>query len=321
MVAGALEGARFLEIYDFDVMLTVAELGSFRKAALQLSIGQSAVSRRIQKIENALGVSLFERHVGGARLTAAGWRFCRCISTLALNFDEAAHQASLAGTAKQGCFNLGLIASLSRGVFREVTVSFVAQLPDVDLRLVEAERGQLLTLLSHRRLDAVFASGAFPAEHGDSFVVAREQTYIALPEDHCLASRGHLEWDDVRSEHFIVSASEPGPEIRDYLIQRLADLGRQPRISRQCVGREGIMNLVGLGLGLALVAEHWCGVAYPGVVFRPVGNENERVEFSLVWRPENDNPALRRFVSLARVEARKASVFPSAASRNPDPSP
>ena len=57
------------------------------------------------------------------------------------------------------------------------------------------------------------------------------------------------------------------------------------------------MNLVGLGLGVSLVAEHWCGVSYPGVVFRPVGEEDERVRFSLVWRPENDNPALRRFVA------------------------
>ena len=80
------------------------------------------------------------------------------------------------------------------------------------------------------------------------------------------------------------------------------------------------MNLVGLGLGVSLVAEHWCGVSYPGVVFRPVGGEDERVRFSLVWRPENDNPALRRFVSLARVHARKAASD-GAASQRPDPSP
>ena len=68
------------------------------------------------------------------------------------------------------------------------------------------------------------------------------------------------------------------------------------------------MNLVGLKLGVSLVAEHWCGVSYPGVVFRPVGEPYERVRFSLVWRPENDNPALRRFVSLARVHAQKAAA-------------
>ena len=118
----------------------------------------------------------------------------------------------------------------------------------------------------------------------------------------------------------MVGTAEPGPEIHEYLIRRLADLGHRPHVRRHRLGREGIMNLAGLGLGVSLVAEHWRGVQYPSVTFVPVGDENERVPFSLVWRPENDNPALRRFVSLARVHARKAASD-GAASQRPDPLP
>ena len=150
--------------------------------------------------------------------------------------------------------------------------------------------------------------------------LAEEPIYVALHEDDPLSNQAQLSWDDVREARFLVSTAEPGPEIHHYLIRRLADLGRRPRVARHRLGREGIMNLVGLRLGVSLVAEHWCGVSYPGVVFRPVGEEDERVRFSLVWRPENDNPALRRFVSLARVHA-KRNASPSAASRTPDPSP
>ena len=80
------------------------------------------------------------------------------------------------------------------------------------------------------------------------------------------------------------------------------------------------MNLVGLGLGVSLVADHWRGVSYPGVVFVPIGEEDERVPFSLTWRPENDNPALRRFLSLARAAA-KGAFSPAGIARSPDPSP
>ena len=80
------------------------------------------------------------------------------------------------------------------------------------------------------------------------------------------------------------------------------------------------MNLVGLGFGVSLVADHWRGVRYPNVAFVPIGDEEEKVPFSLTWRPENDNPALRRFVSLARVHARKAAAG-DAASRTRDPLP
>lgn len=65
------------------------------------------------------------------------------------------------------------------------------------------------------------------------------------------------------------------------------------------------MSLVGLGVGVSIVADHWRGVSYPNVTFVPIGEEGETVPFSLTWRPENDNPALRRFLSLARIEAKR----------------
>jgi len=296
---------RHFAIYDFDVAVAVAEHGSFRKASRQLGIGQAAISRRIQKVEDALGVSLFERHSGGVRLTAAGWQFAHHARRIALDFDAAACAARAAGSADEGHLNLGLIVSLSRGVLRELTADFVKRHPDVDLILVEAERSELLSLLSHRRLDAIVASGAFSTEHGDSLVIARETIYIALSEDHHLASHERLSWDDVQDEQFVVSAREPGPEIQQYLIKRLADLGKPPQITRHKVGREGIMNLVGLGLGISLVADHWRGVRYPNVIFRPIGPESESVPFSILWLHDNDNPALRRFVSLSRTAAKR----------------
>jgi len=63
---------RNLGIYDVEAVLAVAESGSFRKAGQLLGIGQSAVTRLIQKLEDALGVSVFERSPTGARLTTAG---------------------------------------------------------------------------------------------------------------------------------------------------------------------------------------------------------------------------------------------------------
>lgn len=68
------------------------------------------------------------------------------------------------------------------------------------------------------------------------------------------------------------------------------------------------MNLVGLGFGVSLVPDHWRGDQYPNVIFVPIGDVGETVPLSLTWRPENDNPALRRFISLARIEARRNGV-------------
>lgn len=68
------------------------------------------------------------------------------------------------------------------------------------------------------------------------------------------------------------------------------------------------MTLVGLGQGVSLVADHWRGVTYPNVTFVPVGAPDERVPFSLSWVPENDNPALRRFISVASIVAQEVAT-------------
>jgi len=312
---------RKLDMTDFACFLAVGESGSFRKAAVKTGLGQSAVSRRIQKLEDLAGVSLFERHPTGATLTPAGWTFAEHARSLVGNLQEAIDCAHNAGTGRQGQLGLGIIASLSQGPIRDVVAEFFAKHPNVEFRFVEGERSELVTMLSHRRLDVVIASGEFASEYGDSLVISEERIYLAVPEQHKLSSRSKLSWDDLYSEHFLVSADEPGPEIHEYIIRRLADLGRRPRVTRYRICREGLMNLIGLGLGVGLVAEHWCGVTYPSVVFRPVGYHKERVPFSVVWRPDNDNPALRRFVSLARVHAKKAAASLSEASQSPDPSP
>lgn len=310
----------WLEVRDFEILLLVAEAGSFRRASSRLRMGQSALSRRVQRLEDALGVSLFERHPTGARLTLAGAAFATRMRAVINDLDAAIDAAHTAGVGRNGELKVGIIASLSRGALRDVVRQYVLDRPDVKVMFVEAERGELLTLLSHRRLDVVLASGRFPKVHGDSTVITEEPIYVAVHDADPLARRSRLSWDDVREAHFLVSATEPGPEIHEYLIQRLADLGHRPSVTRHRLGREGIMSLVGLGIGVSLVAEHWCGVRYPGVVFRLVGTPDEKIPFSLLWRPENDNPALRRFVSLARVHAKRNASL-SSASRSPDPSP
>lgn len=309
-----------LTLNDLDLFLAVAETGGFRKASISAETSQSAVSRRIRHLEDALGVSLFERRRTGARLTVAGREFLGNARGIVRDLHAAIDAASRAGVGGNGRINIGLIASLSFGPIRELVSLFASKHPDVELGFVESERSELLTLVHHRQLDVAIASGKFSAVHGDSTSIASEPIFLALPKAHSLCSRERLYWEDVRDARFIVSAAEPGPEIHEYLIKRLADLGKPPHVTRHRIGREGIMNLVGLGFGVSLVAEHWCGVAYPGVVFRPVGDENERVHFSLLWLPDNDNPALRRFVSLARVHAKRGSS-PSASLQTPGRSP
>lgn len=300
--------SRRLSVQDFVVLFAVSETGSFRKAATQLNINQSAVTRRIQKLENALGVSLFERSQSGSRLTNAGISFVDQTRKIIDDLQAAIRYANASGVARNGSLFIGLIASLSRGALMNVVTAFRHRHPHVDLHFIEAERSELFTHLSHRVIDVVVAAGELDNKACDTLLLAREKTYLAVPQASALTKRDRLSWDEVVEETFLVSSDEPGRELHDYIIRRASDLGRQVHVRRHRIGREGIMSLVSMGVGVSLIFGQWRDVDYPNVVFVPIGSDDELVPFSVLWLAENDNPALRRFVSLARMEARKNGV-------------
>lgn len=301
-----------LTVYDLQVVLAVSQAGGIRKASVGLGIGQSAVTRKVQKLEDTLGVSLFERTQSGTRLTAAGSDFCEHARRLVNEMRVAVASAQVAGEGRNGRLRLGILASLSRGVMREVVAKFVDLYPQIDLTFARANRGELMTQLIDRTLDIVFASGVPCTADGDSLLLTEEQVFLAVADFHPLAKEVSLQWSDLTEASFVVSTDEPGPEVFDHILRRVSGLGQQANIHHHRLDREGIMNLVGLGLGVSPMCEHWCGVFYPNVTFVPmkVDGAAERLPFSLRWRGDNDNPALRRFLSLAR-EAAKAGVASS----------
>jgi hypothetical protein len=65
------------------------------------------------------------------------------------------------------------------------------------------------------------------------------------------------------------------------------------------------MHLVGIGQGVSITSEATVASSFPNVVFRSISGGDETVQFSAVWLAENDNPALRRLLSLARTHAKQ----------------
>ena len=79
-------------------------------------------------------------------------------------------------------------------------------------------------------------------------------------------------------------------------------VGGRLSLAMHDVSQDLVMQFVALGFGLSLLSDSSTAIPYPGVAFRPLADEDDRVSYSAVWLPGNDNPALRRFLSLARFE-------------------
>lgn len=129
-----------------------------------------------------------------------------------------------------------------------------------------------------------------------------EWVFVILPQAHGLAECSEIGWNGRRDEHFIVSETNPAPETHDYLVKYLAELGRHPTVERCGVRRDNLMKLVTLGQGLTLTSEATTGVAFPGIVYRPI--EGERLPFGALGQFERDLIRERTRAGLHAAQAR-----------------
>lgn len=270
---------------------------------MQQGLRQSVLSRRVRDLENELGVSLLERHRSGARLTIAGREFLVTARSALATLEYGARRAAHAGTGGNGHLRIGIFASVAGGFSYEMIAAFRRRHGHVIVEIAEGAPADHLLRIQERLLDVAIVTGVTRVGGLKSERVWTEKVALAVSRSDPLSGEAAIGWERLQDRRFIVSCDEPGPEIQDWLTPRLAALGRHPDIVRCKAARETLLILVGLGFGLTVVSEAATGVSYPNVEFRFFQGEEDLLPFHLVWSDENDNPALRRFLSLARALA------------------
>ena len=306
-----------VELRDLNVVLTVAESTSFRDAAQTLGVNPAAVSRRVRDLEDKLGASLFERSSGGVRVTGAGRAFLDTISDIAARLDEAARTIAGAGRARTGRVEIGITTSLSSRLLNQLMTAYRASHPEVLLSISEGSYHDHLTAITDRTRDIAFVPGT-PPRGVESEVLWHDVVFAALPADDDRVASQSLPLSSLASDHFIVSSDSSGPAAHDFIIRKLSSLGFRPQVVQHRVGREALMTMVGLGFGTSLICATELRAEYKDVRFVEI--EGETVAFSAIWLLKNDNPAFRRFLSLARQLAREQD-FVAAVFQTPDPLP
>src|SRR5271154_4424219 len=88
------------------VLIAVVEAGSFVRAAKGLGLTQSGVSRAVARLEDRLGVRLFQRSARALTLTGEGRRFYQSVSPLVAGIGDAAGEAALASSRPKGTLRI-----------------------------------------------------------------------------------------------------------------------------------------------------------------------------------------------------------------------
>ncbi|WP_350223807.1 LysR family transcriptional regulator [Rhizobium sp. CNPSo 4039] len=278
--------------------MLVAEHGSFRRAAVATNIPQSTITRRIQLLEAALGVALFERSKTGTRPTHTGERFIREATFGAEHLSRAVTDIRQVRSARSGVLRVGLVGSLASGFLTDLFCRYNQKYKNIDVLIEESSSQSIAAGVSQGRLDVAFVCGSPRLAGCQIRPLWSERILLVVPIAHALAARERVSLGDVRGEVFIVRAHGPGPEIEDYLVRQLSGPSFSPRIVAHNVGRENLFNMVANGFGLTLSSESALGTSYSGVRLIRLGDPEEAVDFSVMWRTTNENSAVKVLLEL-----------------------
>jgi DNA-binding transcriptional LysR family regulator len=281
-------------------LIAAADYGSFRQAAEALSMKQSTLSRSVRSLEHSFGTVIFERSSGGVRATPSGRRILRMVRSILEQMDTLVAATRANGRGETGRLVIGFCTSLTAGNLRATLLDFRKKFPQVEFGTVERSRTRLATALRNGVVDLHIMTGDTPPFDSKTMPLWSERILVILPSDHPLAMRDVVYWTDLRDQIVLLSQYDPGRELEDLLNAKLISPADRPRIERHDVSRGVIKSLISMEFGISLVLESDIGANFSGLVYRELrdGTGSSRINFSAIWRADNESPALQNFVRL-----------------------
>jgi DNA-binding transcriptional LysR family regulator len=297
-----MRGVSSIELRLFRQFVVVAEELNVRRAARRLGMSQPPLSQAMRRLEDELGVELFDRAARRFRLTEAGTALLPEARSALEQAARAVDAARRAARGLSGVLRVRYVGAAAYGVLPEVVRGFRRAHPDVELELLEATTAAQVDALRRAAADVGFVRP--PVAGGDELrteTVAREPLVVALPADHPLGSGGAVALRDLADEGFVSFPPAEGPALHALLAAACRDAGFTMRVAQQAVQMHAIVALVAAGLGVALVPASVRRLGLPGVVYRPLeGSADLSVDLAVVWRRGDPSSVVTRFLDTVR---------------------
>lgn len=286
------------ELLDLRALVAVAEGRSFHRAADLLNLSQPAISRRIQKLESAVGAPLLERTTRTVRLTPAGREIVPLLRRMLDEMD-----GSLFGTMALGEKQSGRVTVAS---VPSATVRF---LPDVLQRFGQEYRNVRVRILDLSATECAEAVRTGEAEFGIALPVStdadlafdplHEDPYgVVCRHDDALATIAAPRWSDLQGRRLVTV--HRGSGNRTTLEAGLARLGVELEWFYEVTRLTSALALVHAGLGPSILPKLACdGPDARDLVWRPIEGEQITRTIGVLRRPSASlSPAASRFLSL-----------------------
>jgi LysR family transcriptional regulator, hydrogen peroxide-inducible genes activator len=240
-----------LTLRDLEYLVTVGELLHFGKAALKCHVSQPALSGQIKKIEDLLGVRVFERTKRRVAKSAMGEEI---IAQAQIILSEARKLENIVrgnSAPLSGEFRLGAIATVGPYYIPHLLAPLRKAYPSLQLQLVEGLTDNLVDRLRTGGLDAILASPTFNERGLRLIPLFFESFYLLAPTSHPLSGLEAVRSSDLRASEMVLL--EDGHCLKDQALQ-ICPTNRRGSVRQfHATSLETLKALVATGFGYTLI--------------------------------------------------------------------
>lgn len=289
-----------MELRHLRSFLVVADELNVGRAAERLHLTQPTLSRQIAALEHDLGVPLFTRVKRRFALTAAGETFRSEAQDVVRRADEAVKAAQRAHRGELGTLRLRFVQSATFEALPRLLGACWSAYPGITLDVDAMTTLRQTAALRAGQIDVGLLRPPIDDPALVTRVISRDPLVVALPAGHPLSAKREIELKELAEEPFVLYTRAYGPSVQDAIIGFCLSAGFAPRIVQEASGVQTIVSLVAAGLGVSLLIAPTPPSSPDAVVYRPVADDLPPWELAVAWSPDNQSPALSRFLSLVK---------------------
>ncbi len=278
------------DLNDLRAFVALADAGGFRAAAEAIGLSGPALSRQIARLEGRLNARLFDRDTRNVALTPSGEEMLGLARRVLNEADKAVGEFQAFQAAKRGHVAVAGLPSVTAGLLPPIIARFVADRPDMDVRVLDALSDGVAAAVLDGRADVGLTATAGDGSGRLAFRRVMEDSFYAVAAPGGpLDGRSEIRWEELIALPFIAMAS--GTSVRSLTEAAVTQIGGvlQPRFEVSHLATAGALVAEGLGV-----------TALPGLTLPVIGAS------TLVVRPLT-TPRMIRRIGLIHLAGRSLS--------------
>ncbi len=271
-----------MTLQDLRYLVALVDHGHFGRAAEACHVSQPTLSTQIKKLEEQLGVTLFERTNRSVRVTAFGEEVVSRARQILTDVEAIAGIGRRVSGPLAGAFSLGVIPTLGPYLLPWLVPALRREYPDLRLVVHEDLTASLLDRLMSHRLDAALVALPAGDDRLDGLALFDEPFWLAEPKGRKAPGKPVVTTDDLRGRRLLLLTE--GHCLRDQALSLCQTPDRDADADFRATSLETIRQMVATGMGSTLLPAMACGeVRGRGVTLRPL-EEGVGRRIGLVWR-------------------------------------